>query len=653
MLLLMREVAGRLLRDARESATVQTFWDRAAESLRAWSGAARVVLRYEAERERGAVATDGVPVADPHMVTRSDDGRRVEVEFHGVRPALADADLEAAVELIGQLTSMVGRRAGLEHDQRLGNFVIELSRWLLAAPDRDLMFRYTLQSVMKLFDAEGGYAALCEPSGGAAGGGVRVMTALGRASEYDGMLLPLDHSTTGRVVKTGEALITENVREDPDIYMPPGVHAVALARSTMIVPLQSSTGVLGAIGIARYRRGGVDAPAPPAFTIADLHFFTGVAAHVAAGLELSHSVATARANADRTGAMVQGSPLPLLLVDPGGCVHLVNEAGRRVFGLDDAALVTGTPLEQLGISTPPPESDLPSLLASARYGAPWHGRVVVRQPSGDQRICDCTVTNLGGLGSEDLLVALYDRTEELRTQRELIAREKLATVGEIASGVAHEVNNPLTAIRMEAELLSSAADPETGAAARTIVREVDRAASIVRSLLQLARRADTAPTPVQLNDLVSDVAEIRSRVLRTENIQVETALDPRAPPVLGLGQELMQVVINLVTNAEHALRHWSPAVIRISTEGHARWVRLVVEDSGPGVPADLRQRIFDPFFTTKSPDQGSGLGLAICQRVASELGGRIRLEDSELGGARFVVELPAAPIPAFDELDIR
>ena len=649
----MREVAGRLLRDARESATVQTFWDRAAESLRAWSGAARLVLRYETERERGAVATDGAPVADPHTVTRSDDGRRVEVEFHGVRPALADADLEAAVELIGQLTSMVGRRAGLEHDQRLGNFVIELSRWLLAAPDRDLMFRYTLQSVMKLFDAEGGYAALCEPSGGAAGGGVRVMTALGRASEYDGMLLPLDHSTTGRVVRTGEALITENVREDPDIYMPPGVHAVALARSTMIVPLQSSTGVLGAIGIARYRRGGVDAPAPPAFTIADLHFFTGVAAHVAAGLELSHSVATARANADRTGAMVQGSPLPLLLVDPGGCVHLVNEAGRRVFGLDDAALVTGMPLEQLGISTPPPESDLPSLLASARYGAPWHGRVVVRQPSGDQRICDCTVTNLGGLGSEDLLVALYDRTEELRTQRELIAREKLATVGEIASGVAHEVNNPLTAIRMEAELLSSAADPETGAAARTIVREVDRAASIVRSLLQLARRADTAPTPVQLNDLVSDVAEIRGRVLRTENIQVETALDPRAPPVLGLGQELMQVVINLVTNAEHALRHWSPAVIRISTEGHARWVRLVVEDSGPGVPADLRQRIFDPFFTTKSPDQGSGLGLAICQRVASELGGRIRLEDSDLGGARFVVELPAAPIPAFDELDIR
>ena len=643
----MRDIAVQLLRDAREAATVQGFWERAAESLRTWSGAARVALQYEAERERGTVTTDGAAVTGPHVISRSADGRCVEVEFHGARPDLPAADLDVAVDLVGELTLMVGRRAALERDQRLGNFVIELSRWLLAAPERDLMLRYTLQSVMKLFDAEGAYAALREPSGE----GVRVVTALGRSVEFDGMLLPLEHSTTGRVVRSGEAVMTDNIREEPDLYMPAGVGAGALARAAMIVPLQSSTGVLGAIGIMRFRRGGVEAPPPPAFTIVDLHFFTGVAAHVAAGLELSQSVATTRAAADRTSAMVHASPLPLLLVDPDGRVHLLNEAGHRVFGIDQTTEVTGAPLARLGISTP--DGDLLTLLNSARHAGPWHGRVVVRQPSGDQRICDCTVTDLKGLGSADLLVALYDRTEELRAQRELIAREKLATVGEIASGVAHEVNNPLAAIRMEAELLASTEDPETGAAARTIVREVDRAASIIRSLLQLARRADTAPTPVNVNDLVRDVAEIRRRVLRSENVQVETEIDTRAPAVLGLSQELMQVVINLVTNAEHALRRWTPAVIRISTHAMERWVRLVVEDSGPGVSPELRQRIFDPFFTTKSPDEGSGLGLAICQRVVSELGGRIRLEDSELGGARFVVELPAAPIPALDELDIR
>src|SRR5207302_2735643 len=162
------------------------------------------------------------------------------------------------------------------------------------------------------------------------------------------------------------------------------------------------------------------------------------------------------------------------------------------------------------------------------------------------------ITGLSGIDSKNLLVALYDRTDELRAERELVAREKLATVGEIASGVAHEVNNPLAAIRMEAELLARASrDPEVTAAAATMTREVDRAARIVRSLLRLARRADTTPTRVQVNDLVHDVAEIRQRVLRADNVEFRTRLDQSAPAVLGLGQELQQVVINLVTNAEH------------------------------------------------------------------------------------------------------
>jgi C4-dicarboxylate-specific signal transduction histidine kinase len=210
--------------------------------------------------------------------------------------------------------------------------------------------------------------------------------------------------------------------------------------------------------------------------------------------------------------------------------------------------------------------------------------------------------------------------------------------------VAHEVNNPLAAIRMEAELLGRASkDPETSATAATIQREVDRAARIVRSLLRLARRADTAPTRIQINDLVHDVAEIRRRVLRVESTEVRTSLDMAAPPVLGLGQELQQVVINLVTNAEYVVKGRSPAIIQLTTQAREGWVRLTVEDSGPGIPADIRGRIFDPFFTTKGPDEGTGLGLAICQRVVTEVGGRIWLEDSEFGGAKFVVELPAAP----------
>ena len=113
--------------------------------------------------------------------------------------------------------------------------------------------------------------------------------------------------------------------------------------------------------------------------------------------------------------------------------------------------------------------------------------------------------------------------------------------------------------------------------------------------------------------------------------------------MLGLGQELQQVVINLVTNAEYVIKGRQPSIIQLTTQAREGWVRLTVEDSGPGIPPEIRGRIFDPFFTTKGPDEGTGLGLAICQRVVTEVGGKIWLEDSELGGAKFVVELPAAP----------
>ena len=634
----MRDALQALLREASDAKRSVDFWRAAAKIMSDWAGGARLVINYQGVNESGSVTAGADDRSGRALAAEWHDpeGRHVQANLAGAAPALPASELGAALEFASHLAVMVGRRAALERERRLGSFVVELARWLLAAPETELLLRYTLQSLMELVEAQGAFVALKQPDDET----LRISPALGAATPLEGLVLGLDTSAAGRVVRTGEALMSEDLRAETDAS--PAAKALADGvRSALLAPLRTRHGSVGAVGLLRYQAEG--AAVAPSFSLYDLHYVTAVAAHIAGGIELSEAVAATRAAADRARAMVDASPLPMALVDTAGVVKQVNEAAIRVFGVETKEAAVGRHLEKLGLS--PSGLTVRLMLAGRQEGKPWHGRVLVTQESGERRICDCTVTDLRGLGSQDLLVALFDRTDELRAQRELIAREKLATVGEIASGVAHEVNNPLAAIRMEAELLGRATqDADTSAAASTIVREVDRAARIVRSLLRLARRADTTPTRIQINELVRDVVEIRQRVLRADNIEVRTRMDQGAEAVLGLGQELQQVVINLVTNAEHAVRGRPDAVIELATEARDHWVRLIVEDSGPGVPADIRGRVFDPFFTTKSPDEGSGLGLSICQRVVAEVGGRIWLEDSEkLGGAKFVVELPAAP----------
>src|SRR2546425_1115663 len=506
----------KLLTEAGKARQTRAFWQTATEILSECAGDTRVQLTYRGLSESGTLEA-GAPgkegetfLADYHDA----EGRHVSARFEGLPAGFPGEVLRSTIEIATHLAVMVARRSGLERERRLGTFLVELSRWLLAAPERELLLRYTLQSVTSLVDAQGAYVALR----GVAPDTVRVASTVGQWG----------------------------------------------------------------------------------------------------GLELSEAVSGARAAAERAHAMVDGSPLPMALVERSGRVQQLNQAACRLLGIPSEAQALGTHLEALGLS--PSEMSLHLVLARPRDGSPWHGRVLVTQPSGDRRICDCTITGLSGVGPDSLLVALYDRTDELRAQRELIAREKLATVGEIASGVAHEVNNPLAAIRMEAELLGRASkDPETSTTAATITREVDRAARIVRSLLRLARRADTAPTRVQMNDLVRDVAEIRQRVLRAESVELRTELDQSAPAVLGLGQELQQVVINLVTNAEYVVRGRKPAIVHLVTQAREGWVRIEVEDSGPGVPREIRARIFDTVFTTTAPDEESCTDPPPCTR-APEIG---------------------------------
>ena len=611
------------LAEAPKAQDAPAFYARVATIVSEWAGGARVRLsrrgKEVVEAEAGPEGRGGDPQA---FATAEQDGARLELTLEGAAPGLAIPELIAALDVAHGLGAMVGRRSGLERERRLGTFLVELSRWLLAGPEIELLARYALHSIIALLDAQGAYVAITAP-----GDTLRIIAATGTAASSSGATIALEGTTPGRVVRGGDAVITAEA----------GLGAAGPAASALVAPLPTSKGVVGVIAVKRQ----TDTP----FAIADLSYLTAVAANIAGGVELSQAVQTAQVAAQRAHAMVEASPLPLVLVDHDGRVRQVNAAGLRLFDRAHESEVLGRHLERLGFSAT--EITWRLVLEGPRDREPWHGRVLITRPNGERRTCDCTVTGLSRLDTPDLLVALYDRTDELRLQHDLVTREKLATVGEIASGVAHEVNNPLAAIRMEAELLARAR-PEADVTATTsaIVREVDRAARIVRSLLRLSRRSDTTPSRVQLNELLRDVAEIRQRVLKPDNVEIRVSLDRNAPPALGLAQELQQVLINLVTNAEHAVLGRQPAVIALATQAREGWVQFSVDDSGPGVPAAVRHRIFDPFFTTKGPDEGTGLGLTISQRVVTEVGGKIWLEESVLGGARFVVELPAASEPS-------
>ncbi len=369
---------------------------------------------------------------------------------------------------------------------------------------------------------------------------------------------------------------------------------------------------------------------PESPTIETLLAATGALANLVADRRL------ARQAAERTDALLDASPIPFAIVSSTGELILVNHAFATLAGRSDTESLAMSALASLPYSeaTAPPAD----LLNAAEAGVSWTG-VVTLQLGENERSCNAALTPMSG-ESNELLLMLHDRTEEWSAQREVIAREKLATAGEIASGVAHEVNNPLAAIRIEAELIAAGSDEDTAESARVIMREVDRASHIAKTLIHLTRRSDRELRPIQVNDLLLEVIDLRSQLDNWTHIQLKTRLETNLPIIMGPMTDLRQVFFNLITNAEDAIEGHQNAVIEVGSEYDDDAVRISVSDSGHGIPVPMRQRIFDPFFTTKDPDKGSGLGLSLSHGVVAELGGKIWVEESQLGGARFIVQFP-------------
>jgi two-component system NtrC family sensor kinase len=233
----------------------------------------------------------------------------------------------------------------------------------------------------------------------------------------------------------------------------------------------------------------------------------------------------------------------------------------------------------------------------------------------------------------------------------LLQSQKLAAIGQLSAGIAHEINNPLAIIRQEAEWLqqvlkkaqsvAAAEREELEGSLRQIVQQVDRCTEIVRNLLDFARKREPVIQAVEVNRLLNDMTMLVEKEAKHHNITIIRHYDQDLPAIYSDAPQLRQVFLNLLTNAAHAIGH--DGAITIATSQAADAIHIRISDTGCGIAPENLSQIFDPFFTTKPEGQGTGLGLSISHGIIQRLGGKIKVESVLGKGTTFVIVLPRRP----------
>ena len=243
-----------------------------------------------------------------------------------------------------------------------------------------------------------------------------------------------------------------------------------------------------------------------------------------------------------------------------------------------------------------------------------------------------------------VIVSVRDITVEKKLEQQIIQSERLAAMGQMIGGFAHELNNPLTSILGMSELLQ---DGEVAEPARKqlalMQQQARRAAEIVQNLMYFSRPPAPGRSAIDLAELVQRTLHLHAYSLRKNNITVDFLRDVALPPVSGDAHQLMQVFLNLILNSEQAMREVRDrGTLRIRLEKRDKSVSVIFQDDGPGIPPDILPNIFDPFYTTKRPGRGTGLGLSICKAILREHNGNVEAASGPGGGAVFTVTLPVA-----------
>ncbi len=501
---------------------------------------------------------------------------------------------------VGQVTGIVASLRDVTDERRARDAVL-----LSESRYRNLF--ETASDLIYTLDAKGGITsandAFCRAAGMASG------EVLGRNIT---MFIAADDVETA-MAQFGAALTGENRRYECRLRRASGEERLLSVTST---PIRHGREVIGVLGIAR--------------DVTD---------------DRARAAALVRSEARYT-RLVESATDAILTVDEEGNFTSVNKALEVTMGRPRDQLI-GRHFTSV-LEGSPDRDKLWVVFAEALRGNRQRAEFRFVGARGDLRtgsIMSAPITErdrvTGGLA------VVRDVTDEKVMVQQLLQQEKLAAIGQLVSGVAHELNNPLAGVMAFSQLLLATPLPDDQRqAAETIQHEGRRAAKIVSNLLTFARQHPPERSPTNLNQVLRDTVALRRYAMQVGQVELDVQLDEYLPATWADPFQLQQVFLNLLTNAEHAVGTNTGAKRIVLRSARAGQVLLVsVGDNGPGISAEQRDRIFNPFYTTKPVGQGTGLGLSISDGIVREHGGRIRVE-SELGaGATFVVELPLAGEP--------
>jgi two-component system NtrC family sensor kinase len=350
-----------------------------------------------------------------------------------------------------------------------------------------------------------------------------------------------------------------------------------------------------------------------------------------------------QATASTLQALFDGITDGLYIVDRAWRLVAVNRGRAQQASAAPGSLAKRSCFEALyGRRSPCPNCQVAATFARGR-GAQW----VERNRSAGGQFTEWELATYPILDNQRrasrVIVMRREVTEQRRLEASLAQAEKLAAVGQLAAGVAHEINNPLTAIIANAQFLTEDLSPMSDSyqSAQLVARAGERAARVVRRLLDFARQEELDCQPLDVNDSLREAMTLMEPQLASSGIRLVTHLEPNLAPVNGSPDHILGIWLNLLINALDALDGRNgERVIEIHSQRLEEFVQVSIIDNGPGIPADQLPHIFHPFYTTKAPGKGTGLGLSTSYLTVEQHGGRIDVISEPGQGTALIVKLP-------------